>query len=89
MLTDFDNWSIGFTNCLRLLYDQSTDLDTYLDTAQGWEILGARDAIDYYTMCDGRQEFWLTAKERWWQEQHYQKIYSPNPKFDPEKYSDV
>ena len=86
MENDFDLWSKGFTTCLNLLDDKHADVEEYLSGIYDWEILGARDAIDYYKMCEGQYEFLVLAGERSWQEKHYNKIYTPNPKFDPDNF---
>lgn len=96
MLDDnkIDIWSDAFQKCLIILDEinnqnivaSQSKLEIILDTAKDWEILGVRDAIEYFEVCQGKQEFLRLADQQKWLLEYHTKIYSPNPKFNPNNY---
>jgi hypothetical protein len=93
----FDIWTKAFQKCLVILNEinnqnnlaSQSNLEILLDTAKDWEILGVRDAIEYFDTCKGKREFLILAEQHWWLTEYFNKIYSPNPKFNPNNYPTV
>jgi hypothetical protein len=84
---DWKIWGFAFCKCLVFLSNNNQDeLDVLLSTTDKWSILGARDAIDYFNTCNGVYEFLILANNEQWLKEYYNKIYSPNPKFNSDNY---
>ena len=89
-------WRTAFRECIKLYDDVKKTasvesqhrLEVWLSEAEGdnamWSLLGARDAVDYWTTCEGKHEFLMLTYEWKWLSEYYTKIYSPNSKFNSE-----